>query len=120
MTTASLLFGTDVQGRNAYAPTITNLKYIAFISQNAAATITLPVETGIQNYEVCFSYSSGSNIFVDCSGATAVSPINTTLALSTVEYCPGQRLLPSGSTVSIITPDSSGAYVGVAIYAKAN
>src|ERR1017187_2300039 len=117
MTTNTLSFGTDAQGRNAYAPNISNLIYNALILQNAAQSITLPIETNIHNYEVCFSYSSGSNVWVNYSGV-AISPINNSFQTTTSEYCPGQRLLPSGSTISFITPDTSGAYVGVAIYAK--
>lgn len=118
MTTENLVFATDSQGRNAYAPNISNLKYCAFLSQNAASSITLPSGEGFANYEVCFSYSGGSNVWVDCSGATATSPANTTLQSTTAEYNPGQRLIPAGSVVSMITPDAAGAFVGVAIYGK--
>jgi hypothetical protein len=118
MTTENLLFGTDSQGRNAYAPNISNLKYRAFLSQNVASTITLPTGEGFQNYEVCFSYSGGANVWVDCSGVAATVPVNTTLQATTAEYNPGQRLVPAGSDVSVITPDVAGAYVGVAIYGK--
>ena len=118
MTTNNLNFGTDSQGRNAYAPNISNLKYRAILAQNAASSITLPVEAGISHYEVCFSYSAGSNVWVDCSGANATAPANTTLQATSNELNPGQRVVASGGTVSMITPDAAGASVGVAIYAK--
>jgi hypothetical protein len=120
MTTNNLNFGTDGQGRNAYAPNVSNLIYRALIGQNVAQSITLPSDTGVLDYEVCFSYSAGSNIWVDYSGSPATVPNNAAFATSNSEYCPGQRVLPAGSSLSIITPDSGGAYVGVAIYAKAN
>lgn len=118
MTTNNLSFGTDSQGRNAYAPNVSNLIYRALILQNTAESITLPTESGISNYEVCFSYSSGSNVFVDYSGSPATVPANASFQTTNSEYCPGQRTLKSGSSFSIITPDASGAYIGVAIYAK--
>jgi hypothetical protein len=71
MTTNNLNFGTDGQGRNAYAPNVSNLIYRALIGQNVAQSITLPSDTGVLDYEVCFSYSAGSNIWVDYSGSPA-------------------------------------------------
>ncbi len=118
MTTVSLNFGTDIQGRNAYAPNLSNLIYRALIAQNVAQSITLPTETGILNYEVCFSYSSGSSVWVDYSGSPATVPSAGAFATSNSELSPGQRVLPAGSSFSMITSDSSGAFVGVAIYAK--
>ena len=120
MTTKNLNFGTDGQGRNAYAPNVSNLIYSALLVQDEAESITLPVEAGISDYEVCFSYSAGSNVFVDYSGNPATIPDTAAFVLTNSEQCPGQRTLPSGSSFSIITPDLNGAYVGVAIYAKAN
>jgi|SRR5579872_156999 len=118
MTTASLNFGTDKQGRNAYAPNVSNLIYRVLLTQNVAASITLPTETNIANYEVCFSYSAGSNVWVDYSGSPATVPNNSTFQTSNSEICPGQRVLPSGSSISLICGDSGGAFVGIAIYAK--
>lgn len=118
MTTANLNFGTDAQGRNAYAPNISNLIYRAILGQNSVSNITLPTETDISQYEVCFSYQPGSTVWVDCSGATATVPVNSSLAVSTSELLPGQRVVPAGNQISMITPDIAGAYVGVAIYAK--
>ncbi len=118
MTTNNLNFGTDGQGRNAYAPNVSNLIYSALLSQNVASSITLPIETDITHYEVCFSYSAGANVWVDYSGSPATVPNNASFQTSNSEFCPGQRVLPSGSSLSIITSDSGGAFVGVAIYAK--
>lgn len=120
MTTNNLNFGTDGQGRNAYAPNVSNLIYRALIGQNVAQSITLPTESGITQYEVCFSYSAGSNVFVDYSGSPATVPNNASFQTSNSEFCPGQRTLPSAASISLITPDSGGAYVGVAIYAKSS
>lgn len=118
MTTANLNFGTDSQGRNAYAPNVSNLLYRALLTQNLAESITLPSESGISNYEVCFSYSPGANVWVDYSGSPATVPSNAALQTTNSELTPGQRVLPSGSSFSMITGDSGGAFVGVAIYAK--
>lgn len=117
MTTNSLIFGTDSQGRNAYAPNLSNLKYRALLVQNSAQSITLPTETGISAYKVCFAYSPGANVWVDYSGSPATAPLNSAFATDNSELCPGQRILASGSSFSAITQDSGGAYMGVAIYA---
>ena len=118
MTTANLVFGTDTNGRNAYAPNVSNLLYRALLTQNLAKSITLPTESGISNYEVCFAYSPGANVWVDYSGSPATVPNNAAFVTSNSELCPGQRLLPAGSSFSIISGDSGGAFVGVAIYAR--
>jgi hypothetical protein len=118
MTTKSLIFGTDAQDRNAYAPNVSNLIYHALLTQNLAASITLPTESNISQYEVCFSYSPGANVWVDYSGSPATVPSNASFATGNSELCPGQRVLASASTISVITGDSGGAFVGVAIYAK--
>jgi hypothetical protein len=118
MTTANLSFGTDSQGRNAYAPNVSNLLYRALLTQNVAKSITLPTETGILNYEVCFSYSAGANVWVDYSGSPATVPNNASFQTTNSEFCPGQRVLPAGTSLSMICGDSGGAFVGVAIYAK--
>lgn len=118
MTTQNLNFGTDSQGRNAFTKNVSNLIYRAKLSQNTASSITLPTETGISNYEVFFSYSESSNVWVDYSGSPATVPNNAAFATSNSEFNPDQRILPSGTTFSIITGDSAGAFVSVAIYAK--
>lgn len=118
MTTSSLSFGTDQQGRNAYAPNVSNLIYRALLTQNLAESITLPIESGISHYEVCFSYSAGASVWVDYSGSPATVPSNASFQTSNSEFCPGQRTLPSGTSLSFITGDSGGAFMGVAIYAK--
>jgi len=120
MTTNNLSFGTDVQGRNAYAPNVSNLIYRALLVQNTAQSITLPTEAGISNYEVCFSYSPGANVWVDYSGSPATVPSAGAFATSNSEFCPGQRTLPSGTSISLITSDSAGDFVGVAVYAKSS
>lgn len=118
MTTSNLEFGTDGQGRNAYAPNVSNLKYQANLAQNVASSITIPSDPGVKHYIVAFGYAQNSNVYVDFSGIPAVAPSNTTFQVSTVEYLPGQRTVPAGSSISVVTPDSTGARVEILIYAK--
>lgn len=115
MTAANLLnLGKDQQGTSPYAPQVSNSLWDVALAQNTETNITLP--TDYTNYIVLFSYSTGATVMVDCTGATATVPANSTLQPTTQEVTPGQRLVPGGNKISMITGDAAGAIVGVAIY----
>ena len=109
-----LNFGRDVQGYNAYAPMPSTNCYSATITNGAATTITIP--SNYQVWVVSFSIQPGVNLWVDFTGATAVSPVGATLASSTSVLNPGQRQVLAASKVSIIT-DNSTADVGIELWA---
>lgn len=115
MTAANLLnFGKDQQGTSPYAPQVSNTKWDVALAQNMETHITLP--TDYANYIVLFAYSSGATILVDCTGATATIPANNTLQPTTQEVNPGQRTVPGGNKISMVTNDTNNPIVGVAIY----
>lgn len=112
--TTKLQFGRDVQGYNAYAPSPSNIKYSATLSSNTAQSITVPSTN--QNWIVAFSYQPGSNVWVDFSGGTAAAPVGSTFASTTSELLPGARTVQAGTTISLLT-DNTSAEVSISLYA---
>ena len=89
-------------------------KWNATITNGSATSITVP--SNFKTWIAVFSYQSGSNVWVDFSGATAAIPAGATLAVSTSELNPGARTVQAGSKISIIT-DNTSADVGISLYA---
>lgn len=111
----SLNLGSDSQGHCIFAPASSSIKYNATLAANTATTITVP--NTYPKYIACFTQTTGSNIWVDLTGATAVVPSGSTLAPCTAEQNPGQRTVLAGSSISIIT-SGTGNDVGVILYAS--
>jgi hypothetical protein len=109
-----LNFGRDAQGYNAYAPATANDKWSATITNGSETHITIP--STHQTWIAAFSYQPGTNVWVDLTGGTAIIPVGATLAVTTSELNPGQRLVQAGGKISMIT-DNTSADVGVALYA---
>jgi hypothetical protein len=112
--TTKLNFGRDVQGMNAYAPQTSSNKYSATLASGTASTIIAPLSSA--NWIVAFSFQPGTTVWVDLTGATAAVPSGGTLSSTTAELLPGQRLITGGSSISMITANTS-ADVGVLLYA---
>lgn len=112
--TTLLQFARDVQGMNAYAPRTADNKYSATLTNGVATSITVP--SNFANWIVVFSNQPGTNVWVDLTGATAAIPAGGTLTATTSELNPGQRLVTSGTKVSVIT-DNATADFGVMLYA---
>jgi hypothetical protein len=112
--TTLLEFGRDVQGYNAFAPRTADNKYSATLANGGESHISTP--SNYTNWIVAFSYQPGTSVWVDLTGATAAVPAGGTLAATTAELNPGQRMVTAGTKVSIIT-DSTTADVGVMFYA---
>lgn len=109
-----LEFGRDVQGYNAYAPATAADKWSATIASGTATSITVPAN--YSTWVAVFSYQSGTDIWVDLTGATAAVPGGSTLAKTTAELNPAARTVYAGNSISIITDDTT-ADVGIALYA---
>jgi hypothetical protein len=119
-----LQFGRDNQAYSAYAPRPSTNIYSAKLTANSAATITLP--TNVKNWVVAFSYTGGSEVWVDFTGATAAAPTLGTFSATTSCRNPGVRYVQStkvvsgvdtATTISLITPDAT-AYVSVELWVE--
>lgn len=119
-----LEFGTDIGGRNAYAPQPCTNLYSSTLTANTAASIQVPVEAiGVYSWVVSFSYEPGSAVWVDFTGATAAIPAGATFAKTTSELNPGARFIKTfkndgitQNSISLITAGTS-VDVGVSFYA---
>ena len=108
-----LVFGRDEQGYNAYAPKDSKNKYSVELTNGNATSINVP-----SNYEVwiaAFSIEPGANVYVDFT-TTASVPAGATLVATTSSLNPGQRTVLAGSTISIITANTT-ANVGIELWA---
>ncbi len=119
-------FGTDDRGATAYAPNPSTNIYGVKLVSGTPATLTLP--TNSQNWMVAFSYTGGSDVFVDFTGATAVAPTTGSFVSTTSSHNPGVRNIPSQvisngvlvpASISLATTDAT-AYVSVELWSAPN
>lgn len=111
-TTTKFNMTKDIGGYNGFGLTKSNVIHGVLLAQNVAQSFTLPTDSAM--YAVVFSIQPGANVFVnDTTTATAYTG---TIGLRTSELNPMCRQYKKGTTISMITPDSSGAYVEAAIY----
>lgn len=106
----------DVAGYNGFGVVPSNVMYGVQLLQNAAQSFTLPNDSS--NYLVIFTYLPGANVFVDST--TTAAAYSTTIGAVTSELNPVGRQLKGGTTVSLISPDTGGAYVQAAVYVCPN
>lgn len=99
-----LEFGRDVGGYNTYAPQPSTTKWLATIAANTATSITVP--TTFRTWIVSFRYFP-NDVWVDVSGAVAVVPASSSLSATTCELIPSSLTLSGGTTISVITAQTS-------------
>lgn len=109
-----LNFGRDVQGYNAYAPSPAINKISVTLPNLTPASFIVP--SNFENWIVVFSNQSGSNLWVDFTGATAAVPAGSSFADTTSELNPSARTVQAGTHISVITNNST-VDVGVMLYA---
>lgn len=112
MSTATLSFGRDNQGYNAFAPQPSTVKYSATITVGSATSIIVP--TTYKKWIVSFRYYP-NDVWVDVTGATAAVPAGATLLATTSEMNPASLTLQGGDTISIIT-DLATADVSIVMW----
>lgn len=103
----ALNFGRDSHSYNAYAPHPSNNIFTTTLTANTAASCQVPTNANYPFWIVSYRYQPGSSVFVDVTGATAAIPAGATLAASTAEGIPASHTLLAGTTISMITADTS-------------
>jgi hypothetical protein len=84
------------------------------LAANTKQTITIPGNNSNQ-YQVLFSYTSTSNVFVTKNASATVPGAGATTTQQYNEFRPEKRYVVGGETLSFITPDSGPIYVGVSL-----
>jgi hypothetical protein len=70
-----------------------------------------------QKYQALFSYAENSNVYVGYN-VTALSPTSgTNTTTNNMEYKPMKRFVKGGDVLSIVSPDTAGAYMGMSLRA---
>jgi hypothetical protein len=108
----------DISGYNGFGLISTTDGYSGLLGQNVADSVTTPSNDIYHNYLAVFSYSPGSNVFVDFT-TTASVPAGA-IAADSSRLLPAARQVKSGDVISFITPDIAGAYITIEFYVVAN
>lgn len=108
-----LNFGRDVQGLNAYAPSFSQNKFSATLTNGAEEKLTVP--SNYESWIAAFSFEPGANVWVS-NNQTSEIPAGATFLSTTSELNPGSRKVSAGDVLSFIT-DNTTADVGVSLYA---
>lgn len=103
----------DIAGYNGFGLMPSDDNQATSLAANTAQTITVPNK--YEYYLSVFSYSPGSNVWVDFSGATATVP-GSSIGAVTTELNPAGRLIKGGSTMSVITSDTNTPFIDVLFY----
>lgn len=104
----------DINGFNGFGVTPSDEIDGVLLAAGAAQSVTVP-SGEYTNYLVLFSYTPGSNVFVDMKGNTAAGYSGTAGAV-TSELNPVARYAVAGQAISLITPDAGGAYAQISYY----
>ncbi len=121
----TLIFGTDNRANCAYSPFPSEKIFSAKLTVGVAATVTLPAD--VAYWTLVFSYTGGSDVWVDFTGATAIAPTAGTFGATTSTKNPGTRTVSStkrnnvgalvARTISLITTDAA-AQVSVELWSS--
>lgn len=84
------------------------------LTANVAQDYLIP-GTATTQYQAYFEYASNSNVFV-CNNGIAEVPVSGTKARQQYnEFKPKKRYVNGGDTLTFITPDVGGAFMGVSL-----
>jgi hypothetical protein len=102
----------DVAGYNGFGLVPSTDSYAGLLATSVADSVVVPSE--YPQYLAVLSYTPGSNVWVNNSGAAA-APAGA-IGASASELNPAARLVKKGTTLSFLTADTAGAYVSVLFY----
>jgi hypothetical protein len=114
--TTMLSMASDVRGNNTFGLVPSDIKYgTTLTSGGGQQSVTVPMATGITNWLVIITTDPGYRVWVAYNGQTAIIP-GASVAATNSELNPPPRVVTGGSTINMITPDTSVG-VGVVFYA---
>lgn len=102
----------DISGQNGFGVMPSNVKKGVLLAQNVAQTFTAP--TDYPRYIAIITTTPGANVFAAYN--TTATAFSGTAGDVTSELLPVGREVKSGDTISVLTPDAAGAYVGCVFY----
>lgn len=102
----------DVAGYNGFGLAPSDDSYSATLAADDETSMDVPNE--YPYYLAVFSYTPGSNVFVNFSD-TASEPSGSFTNDGNV-LNPSARLVKANAEISLLTPDSGGAYVSITFY----
>lgn len=102
----------DINGYNGFGVPFALDGQTAVLAANVEQHITVP--SNYSNWIAVFSFTPGSNIWVD-GITTAVVPAGA-FSASTAELNPAARAVKAGQTLSFITSDTTNPLVSVSFY----
>lgn len=106
----------DINGYNAFGIFPTYDIFAGSLAANVAQTITVP--SNFQYWLAIFTFSPGSNIWVNFT-TTATVP-GSTISANTNVLNPAGRQVMEGTTISFITSDATSPFVCVELQAVNN
>lgn len=112
MNATKFLMTKDVAGYNGFGLPFTLNAKSGVLAATVAQSITVP--SNYPNWIAIFSYTPGSNIWVD-NITTAVAPTGA-FSDTTSELNPAARFVKAGDTISFITSDVTSPMVSVLFY----
>lgn len=104
----------DINGYNGFGLVESDTVYGVLLASAIEQNFTAP-SGEYNNYLAIFSYTPGTNVFVDLTGNTAAD-YSGTIGAVTSELNPSARQVKAGTQISLICPDTNGSYVQVAFY----
>jgi hypothetical protein len=109
MSSTKFLLTRDVAGMNGFGIAFAQDGQATSLAANTEKHFTVP--SNYPHWIAVFSYTPGSNIWVD-GITTAVVP-STSFAATTAELNPSARAVVAGQTLSFITADTTTPWVSV-------
>lgn len=99
----------DIAGYNGFGIVFAQDGQATSLAANAEQHFVVP--SNYSNWIAIFSYTPGSNIWVD--GITTAAVPSTTFGATTAELNPSARAVVAGQTLSFITADTTTPWVSV-------